>query len=235
MADNKHNTTRNGKRSTRHGWKPGYGGRARMQRATNSDASSRDALTLQARERFAGRNSMVPGSMRSASPFEMLDEFARDVESLFDSFGLGRRNRHHFGGYVGGMEGSDTNALQRNSWGMNAGWNPQIEAFYNEEGDIVVSADLPGVKKDDIDCRITKDHVLILSGERKNEREERDEETGHYMSERSYGTFRRTMKLPDNVDSDGVSASFEDGVLTLTIATLKNEEEEDSATKINII
>ena len=88
-----------------------------------------------------------------------------------------------------------------------------------DDGNYVVSVELPGVKKDDvtIECH---DHVLTIRGEKKSEREEKKEK-GRYF-ERSYGAFSRSFTLPSNADPDRIQASFKDGVLTVTIA--KTEE-----------
>ena len=88
-----------------------------------------------------------------------------------------------------------------------------------DDGNYVVSAELPGAKKDDvtIECH---DHVLTIRGEKKSEREEKKEK-GRYF-ERSYGAFSRSFTLPSNADPDRIQASFKDGVLTVTIA--KTEE-----------
>ncbi len=82
------------------------------------------------------------------------------------------------------------------------------------DGAFVVTADLPGLKKDDIDVSI-EDNVLTVSGERKFEKNE-DEGTFRRV-ERSYGTFRRSFALPRGVDPSKVEAKFEDGVLTLNL------------------
>ena len=67
---------------------------------------------------------------------------------------------------------------------------------------------------DDLEITID-DGVLVLSGEKKNESEERKE--GYYRSERVFGSFRRSITLPESVDPDKVSASYEDGVLVVTL------------------
>ncbi len=82
------------------------------------------------------------------------------------------------------------------------------------DGAFVVTADLPGLNKDDIDVSI-EDNVLTVSGERKFEKNE-DEGTFRRV-ERSYGTFRRSFALPRGVDPSKVEAKFEDGVLTLNL------------------
>jgi HSP20 family protein len=78
---------------------------------------------------------------------------------------------------------------------------------------LVLHAELPGFKQEEIDLELD-DHVLTLRATR--EREETTEEDGRVMTERRYGTFTRSFKLPLTVDEEAVEATMEDGVLTVT-------------------
>jgi len=89
--------------------------------------------------------------------------------------------------------------------------------------------DLPGMKKDDIHVELT-DGLLTVSGERSDERE--DERKGYYFSERSYGSVRRSFRVPNSVKLEDVKAQFNDGVLTLTMP--KTEEAQKNARKIEV-
>lgn len=92
-------------------------------------------------------------------------------------------------------------------------WAPQTEIF-ERDNQLVVRADLPGLNKEDIDLDITDDRITIR-GERKSEHEEN--EKGIYRSERSYGSFYRSLPLPDGVDPDKAKANFTNGVLEVTM------------------
>ncbi|MEM7354971.1 MAG: Hsp20/alpha crystallin family protein [Acidobacteriota bacterium] len=92
-------------------------------------------------------------------------------------------------------------------------WLPAVDIFESDEA-FVATADLPGLKKDDIDVSI-EDSVLTVSGERKFE-DSKDSGTFRRV-ERSYGSFRRSFTLPRGVDASKVEAKFEDGVLTLNL------------------
>ena len=92
-------------------------------------------------------------------------------------------------------------------------WTPAIDIL-ETENDLVVKADLPGVKQEELDIRV-ENGVLTLKGERKFVKAEN--EKGYHRIERSYGAFSRTFKLPDTIAPDGVQASFRDGVLTVTL------------------
>ncbi len=82
------------------------------------------------------------------------------------------------------------------------------------EKELVVKADLPGVDEKDVQLTI-QDGVLTLRGEKKCERKE--ERENYHMMERSYGSFQRSMRLPDSIGQDKAEANFDKGVLTVTL------------------
>lgn len=92
-------------------------------------------------------------------------------------------------------------------------WNPVVDV-YEDEGTYVISAEIPGVDKKDIEIDV-KDRVLTLKGERSSDKELK--ENNYYRRERCYGKFERTFSLPENVDAETIEASFKDGVLRLEI------------------
>lgn len=105
-------------------------------------------------------------------------------------------------------------------------FNPAVEVYDNGEG-YTLKADLPGVAKEDIAINVN-DGCLILEGERKKP------ETGdksYYRSEVAYGTFRRVFKLATEINADGITAEFNNGVLTVNIP--KPEEVKPKQIQIN--
>jgi HSP20 family protein len=92
-------------------------------------------------------------------------------------------------------------------------WVPAMD-LAEEKDSLVLKADLPGMSEDDVDVEV-KDGVLTISGERKAE--ERKEEKGYYRIERSFGSFSRSLTLPEGIDPDKVSAEFDNGVLEVRI------------------
>ncbi|HET7187939.1 MAG TPA: Hsp20/alpha crystallin family protein [Gemmatimonadaceae bacterium] len=152
----------------------------------------------------------APSLFGGAQPFMLMQRMAEDMDRLFGQFGLGRT----------GFTLSP--ALEQSLW------SPQVELF--ERGNnLVVRADLPGVKKEDLNIEV-QDDVLTISGERHSELEENGE--GFYRSERSYGNFYRSIPLPNEVKADQVNASFRDGVLEVILPAPKQEEKK--AKKIEI-
>ena len=90
---------------------------------------------------------------------------------------------------------------------------PLVDMF--EEGnELVVKAELPGIRKEDLNLRIV-DTTLMLSGEKKTE--ERVEESNYLRLERSHGTFSRSLSLPEGLDTEHITATFRDGVLEVRI------------------
>ena len=92
-------------------------------------------------------------------------------------------------------------------------WAPAVDAT-TKNGDLVIRAELPGIKQEDVDIRL-QDHVLTISGARKAEQEE--ERGGYFIRERRYGSFSRSFTLPEGTDESKIRAQYEDGVLEVTI------------------
>jgi HSP20 family protein len=118
----------------------------------------------------------------------------------------------------------------RTMGGKIADWfSPISEASTNNDAYEVV-LELPGVKIDDIDITL-HDHTLTIKGEKYSEREEK--EGSYFFSERQYGSFRRSFRLPSDACDDGVKADFKDGVLTVLIGREKNENVDAKRIAIN--
>ncbi len=97
--------------------------------------------------------------------------------------------------------------------GLRTLWSPHIEVA-QRDGKLTIEADLPGVRKEDLEVRIEPDAV-ILQGHRQQE-STRDEQ-GFYHSERSYGSFYRAIPLPEGIDTEQAHATFRDGVLCIEL------------------
>lgn len=92
-------------------------------------------------------------------------------------------------------------------------WAPKIDVFQKDQR-LVTRIDLPGMKKEDVNVEVS-DGQLTLSGERKRETEEKKD--GVYRSEREYGTFYRSVPLPEGIKLEDVKATFADGVLEVSV------------------
>ncbi|OHE57288.1 MAG: moleuclar chaperone Hap20 [Thermodesulfovibrio sp. RBG_19FT_COMBO_42_12] len=106
---------------------------------------------------------------------------------------------------------------------------PSIDLF-TEGDDVVVKAELPGMKKEDIDVSVT-DNTITVSGEKKQE--EKVEKKDYYRLERSYGSFTRSFELPAEVQTDKASANFKDGVLEIRIPKTEGARKKEKRISID--
>lgn len=107
-------------------------------------------------------------------------------------------------------------------------WAPRLDV-YEKNGNLVIKADLPGAKPEDVEVTL-EEGDLIIKGERKDEREDKAE--NYYRMERSYGSFYRCLSLPEGIKPEQIQATFADGVLEITIP--KPTEKSTAAQKITI-
>jgi HSP20 family protein len=92
-------------------------------------------------------------------------------------------------------------------------WSPTVDIF-DKGGEVVIHADLPGIKKEDIDVRV-ENNLLTIRG--KKERKEEVKEEGYFRTERTFGAFSRSFSLPNTVEVGKIQADYKDGVLTLRL------------------
>jgi HSP20 family protein len=168
----------------------------------NKDKENKKQESIELQTRNGGKG------LESTSPFSFVRRFAEDMERLFDDF-----NGYRFPS----LFGRDVFPFRKEF--ENVAWAPQIEVLQHN-GDLTVRADLPGLTQDDVKVELT-DEALTISGERKEEKEEKRE--GFYRSERRYGTFYRQIPLPQGVDANKATAVFNNGVLEVTIQVPKTE------------
>ena len=112
-------------------------------------------------------------------------------------------------------------------WDFNT---PAME-FVEKDDLLAVKVELPGIEEKDIDVRLS-DRLLTVSGEKKEEHEEGEKESDYYFSERRFGTFKRSVSIPESADVDKVKATFKNGVLTVTLP--KNGDAAKEGKKVEI-
>lgn len=130
---------------------------------------------------------LARGSLLSISPFAVMRLFAEEMDRI-----LGQMQR---------------------VMGDGGAWSPAIEVK-QQEGNLLISAELPGLRKEDVKVHIDGD-TLVVEGERKQEQEEKRE--GYYHSERSYGRYYRSIPLPERAKTEQTAARFDNGVLEVRI------------------
>jgi HSP20 family protein len=107
-------------------------------------------------------------------------------------------------------------------------WAPAVD-IYEGENELVVKADLPDVKPEDLDIRV-ENNILTIRGERKFEKKADDK--NYLRVERAYGSFARSFSLANTVSTEAIRADYKDGVLTLSIP--KREEAKPKQIKVNV-
>jgi HSP20 family protein len=147
-------------------------------------------------------------------PFTDLTRWERDMDRMMDEF-FGRRARPWWPSRWFGTEELEVSA-------------PAVDVF-EDKGDIVVKAEIPGMDKDNIEVNLS-DHTLTIKGEKKKEEEVKKE--NYYRAERSYGSFLRTLPLPAEVKADKVKASFKNGILEVRLP--KTEEAKAKQIKVKV-
>lgn len=106
---------------------------------------------------------------------------------------------------------------------------PKIDVTDHKDS-VLVAAEMPGIKEDDIDLKISDEGYLTISGEKRHLTEETSK--NNYFSEISYGMFKRSIPLPRNLDYAAADAQYDDGVLTVKIPKMHLEQE--NYKKINV-
>ena len=129
---------------------------------------------------------------KAASPFGLLRQMTSELDRMFDDPWTFRWP-----------------ALQVD----NAMWAPKVDVL-EKDNRLITRVDLPGVKKEDLSVEVT-DGQLTLSGERKSETENKNGNV--YRAECEYGSFYRTVPLPQGVKPEDVKATFADGVLEVSV------------------
>ena len=148
-------------------------------------------------------------------PFESL---RREIDRLFDDFDGSLWPRLSRGSLL------DMAPFRGEGWGT----APAMDFAETEKG-YEVTAELPGMDEKNIEAKFA-DGVLTIKGEKQEEKEEK--KRGYYMQERSFGSFHRTLQLPNGIDQDKIEASFKNGVLKVTLP--KSAEAQKAEKKIAV-
>jgi len=168
--------------------------------------------------RVAGRGQTSAGPsawVAADNPFAMMRRMEEDLDRVFRVFGMPR-----LGTAFAPPRALEELLARTPSFSQPAQWSPQLEVF-ERDGSLVVHADLPGVRREDVEVNVEGD-VLTISGERRQET--RNAEGGYVRTERSYGTFFRQIPLPDGVDPAQVQASYQDGVLEVVVPPPRDQQ-----------
>jgi HSP20 family protein len=108
-------------------------------------------------------------------------------------------------------------------------WSPAVD-IYDTGTEVIIHAEVPGMRKEDIDIRV-ENNVLTIRGTK--ERKEDVKEEGYFRAERSYGSFTRSFSLPNTVEVSKIAADYKDGVLTLHLPKAEEAKPRQIEVKIS--
>ena len=165
-----------------------------------------------------GGAAMSPYGLQNESgygsgPFSIMRRISDEMDRFFENFGMGRSL----------PSGSDFAPWSERGFGgqnMPSMWSPHVEVC-ERNGKLLIQADLPGMKREDINVQIEQDAVVI-QGERRSQHT--SDQSGYYRSERSYGSYYRTIPLPAGTNGESAQASFRDGVLEIELDAPREQQ-----------
>jgi HSP20 family protein len=158
-----------------------------------------------------------PVARRELWPFARLQS---EIDRLFDEFGAAPW-RSPFRRSV-----FDIEPFWRSE--ISLGKIPAVDVAESANG-YEITAELPGIDEKNVEVKYA-DGTLTIKGEKKDEKEEKKE--NYYLSERNYGAFQRSFRVPDGVDASKIEASFKNGVLTLTLPKTQEAQKEEKRIEI---
>jgi len=163
----------------------------------------------------------APTTQRASSLWQPFEALHAEVDRIFDEFTRG------FGHVPLGRRifGVAPSLRHEASFGVSA---PAVDVVEKKEA-YQISAELPGLDEKDVEV-VVADDLLTIKGEKKEEKEEKTK--NYYVSERRYGSFQRSFQLPSGVDAEKIEASFQKGILTVTLP--KTPEAQTKEKKIAI-
>jgi HSP20 family protein len=163
----------------------------------------------------------VAATPRTASLWQPFESLRQEMDRVFEDFtrGFGRVPMSR------GLFDVEPMLRYESSVGLSA---PAVDVV-EKETEFQITAELPGLDEKEIEVNVADD-VLSIRGEKKEEREEKAK--NYHLSERRYGSFQRTFQLPSGIDAEKIAASFQKGVLTVTLP--KTPEAQKKEKKIAI-
>ena len=171
---------------------------------------------------MADNQAKVPGKVEKMTPSTLrpFESFRREVDRLFDDFsGGGWRSPF-------GRSFFDIEPFRRTEAAF--GSVPAVDVTQTDKG-YEITAELPGMEDKDVEVKLANG-VLTIRGEKRDEKEEKQKD--YYLRERSFGSFERSFQVPENIDSDKISAGFKKGVLTIMLP--QSAEAQRAEKKIDI-
>ena len=167
------------------------------QKSLATRPNEQQGQSMQRRRPYFPEFGISPQEFFNSNPFSLMRRMTEEMDRAFQGFGM-----------QGGERGR-------------AGWLPTIEVF-ERDGKYNVRAELPGLSPNDVKVEVA-DNALVIQGERKMEHEENDR--GTHRTERQYGSFYRSIPLPEGADVEHANAKFKDGMLEVTVPVPKQSQQ----------
>jgi HSP20 family protein len=139
-------------------------------------------------------------------------DFRQEFERLFDRFSDG----------IDSVALQPFTAMQRWFEPINGKFTPLAVDVAESENNYTITAELPGVAEDEVDVSV-HDDMLVIAGEKQQEADQKS--SNRYISERSYGAFRRIFSLPRGTDAEKIEANFRNGILKITVPKAAEKQE----------
>ncbi len=149
----------------------------------------------------------MASELMNTNPFRDIEKTRSEMDRLWDTFLFGR---------------------PRISWPEEDEWEPAIDVAETEH-ELVVNVEIPGIDPKEIDVSLSE-ATLFIKGEKKHEADEKDAD--YRLMERDYGTFIRSIRLPVEVRSDKISASYKNGVLTVVLPKSQGTQKREMKVKL---
>lgn len=160
-----------------------------------------------------------PDQERQGASYAPVVQLHDEIDRLFDGLFRGMMNPWDF----------DFMPRRATANGAESAIMPRLDASSDEKA-YTVTAELPGVQPDNVKIEV-RDNALILEGEKKDENTEENKD--YYVSERSYGSFRRVLALPEDAVIDEIKASHKDGVLRISIPRREPDKPQSKTIEIS--
>jgi HSP20 family protein len=159
------------------------------------------------------KRAAAPARSEGWAPF---DSLRQEIDRLFEDF-------RPFGWRLPSAR-VDIDLPQQSGWSVSPAFD-----LVEKDHEYEITAELPGIDEKNVDVKLTN-HTLTIKGEKREEKEEKEKD--YYLSERRFGSFQRSFRLPEGVDADKVEATFAKGVLTVKLP--KTAEAKNAGKKVEV-
>lgn len=168
------------------------------QKSLANRPNEQQGQSIQRRRSYFPEFGIAPQEFFSSNPFSLMRRMTEEMDRAFQEFGM-----------------------NRGDWNR-TGWSPSVEVF-ERDGKYNVYAELPGLSPNDVKVEVA-DNALVIQGERKVEHEDKEQ----HRTERQYGSFYRSIPLPEGADVEHANAKFQNGLLEISVPVPQQSQQRRS-------